>query len=197
MKQEMAGRFIAMFAGVLLATVTSVYANHTAIGQGTYAVDVDPPVSAEFHFVVAKQGPDRKLTPGLNFVQSAIEQKSGAMSFQTVMISTAIAFTIPREESAERTVTIVGEMVATTFLDVGSERQTFAELVRFTAIGTDKQSATDPDFFFLEVKYSASQEQGPLLASLGFADCKHGTCTMTLQGPVKTGDIFVHTASGG
>jgi hypothetical protein len=57
MKQEMAGRFIAVFAGVLLATVTSVYANHTAIGKGTYAVDVDPPVSAEFHFVVAKLGP--------------------------------------------------------------------------------------------------------------------------------------------
>jgi hypothetical protein len=43
---------LAVFAGVLLATMTSVYADHTATGKGTYAVA--PQVLAEFHFVVAK-----------------------------------------------------------------------------------------------------------------------------------------------
>ena len=59
---------MAVVAGVLLATMTSVYADHAATGKGTYAVA--PEVLAEFHFVVAKPGPNPALEPGLNFVQS-------------------------------------------------------------------------------------------------------------------------------
>ena len=55
MKQGTTVGFMAVFAGVLLATVTSVYADHAATGKGTYAVA--PQVLAEFHFVVAKPGP--------------------------------------------------------------------------------------------------------------------------------------------
>src|SRR2546421_3619086 len=138
MKQGTTVGFIAVVAGVLLATVTSVYANHTATGQGTYAVA--PQVVAEFHFVVAKPGPNLDLEPGLNFVKSEMAGRDGPKSFQTFMISTAIAPLEISTEPAGRTVTITGEMVSTTFLGVGSERQAFAELVPFTAIGVDKKT---------------------------------------------------------
>ena len=186
---------MAVFAGVLLATVASVSANHAATGKGTYAVAPQP--LAEFHFVVAKQGPNPDLEPGLNFVQSATAGKDGHRSFQTFMISTAIAPLAISTDSAGRTVTITGEMVSTTFLGVGPERQPFAELVPFTAIGVDKRTPeAGADLFSLTVEYSANQAQGPLFASLGLGECDATTCTITFAGPVKTGDIFVHTAGG-
>jgi hypothetical protein len=191
-------RCMAVVAGVLLATVASVYADHAATGKGTYAVP--PLVLAEFHFVVAKPGgPNPNLEPGLNFVQSEMAGRDGSRSFQTFMISTAIA---PLEISDEptgtgRMVTITGEMVSTTFLRVGPERQPFAELVPFTAIGVDKRTPeAGTDLFSLTVEYSANQAQGPLFASLAFGVCDATTCTIKFDGPVKTGDIFVHTASG-
>jgi hypothetical protein len=193
MKKGTAVWFMAMFAGVLLATVTSVYANHTATGKGTYAVALE--VSAEFHFVVAKQGPNPDLEPGLNFVQSTMAGNVDPRPFQTSMISTATAPLTISTEPAGRTVTIRGEMVSTTFLGVGPERQAFAELVPFTAIGVDKRTPeAGADLFSLTVAYSASQAQGPLFASIGFGACDATTCTVTFEGPVKTGDIFVHTA---
>ena len=193
MKQATTVGFIAVFAGVLLATVTSVYANHTATGKGTYAVA--PQIIAEFHFVVAKPGPNPDLEPGLNFVKSAMAGSDSPKSFQTSMISTAIAPLEISTESAGRTVTITGEMVSTTFLGVGPERQAFAELVPFTAIGVDKKTPeAGADLFSLVVEYSVDQAQGPLFASLGFGGCDDKTCTIKFTGPVKKGDIFVHTA---
>jgi hypothetical protein len=186
---------LAVFAGVLLATMTSVYADHTATGKGTYAVA--PQVLAEFHFVVAKQGPNPDLEPGLNFVQSAMVGRNDSGSFQTFMISTAIAPLDIITEPAGRTVTIKGEVVSTTFLGVGPERQPVAELVPFTAIGVDKRTPeAGADLLSLTVEYSASQAQGPLFASVGLGVCDATTCTITFEGPVKTGDIFVHTSGG-
>jgi len=187
--------FLAVFAGVLLATMTSVYADHAATGKGTSTVA--PQVLAKFHFVVAKPGPKPDLQPGLNFVQSEMARRDGRRSFQTFMISTAIAPLDITTEPAGRTVTIKGEMVSTTFLGAEPERQHFAELVSFTAIGVDKRTPEPgADLFSLTVEYSASQVQGPLFASFGFGVCDAETCTITFDGPVKTGDIFVHTTGG-
>jgi hypothetical protein len=187
MKQGTTAGCMVVFAGVLLATMTSVYANHAATGKGTYSVA--PQVLSRFDFVVA--------TAGLNFVASKMARIGGPMPFQTSMVSTAIdSFTIS-DEPAGRTVTITGEMVSTTFLGVGPERQPFAELVPFTAIGVDKETPeAGADLFSLTVKYSANQAQGPLFASFGFGVCNATTCTITFEGPVKKGDIFVHTAGG-
>jgi hypothetical protein len=190
MKQRTTVGFMAVFAGALLATVTSVSANHVATGKGTYSVSVAQ-VLAGFHFVVTRSGQ--------NFLESEMARTGGPMSFQTFMISTTIdSFTIPDEstETDERTVTIEGEMESTTFFGVGPARQTFAELVPFTAIGVDKKTSEEPDadHFSLIVEYSSSQDQGPLFARLGFGDCVGETCTITFEGPVKTGHIFVHTS---
>jgi hypothetical protein len=195
MKQGTTVGCMVVFAGALLATVTWVYANHAATGKGTYTVA--PQVLAEFHFVVAKQGPNPDLEPGLNFVQSEMAGRDGPRPFQTFMISTAIAPLTISTEPAGRTVTITGEMVSTTFLGLGPERQHFAELVPFTAIGVDKRTPeAGADLFSLTVEYSANQAQGPLIASFGFGVCDATTCTIRFEGPVKTGDIFVHTAGG-
>ncbi len=186
---------MAVLAGVLLATVTSVSADHAATGKGTYAVASQ--VLAEFHFVVAKQGPNPDLEPGVNFIQSTMAGKDDPGSFQTFMISTAIAPLDITTEPAGRTVTIKGEMVSTTFLGVEPERQPVAELVPFTAIGVDKRTPeAGADLLSLTVEYGASQAQGPLFASLGFGVCDATTCAVTFAGPVETGDIFVHTAGG-
>jgi hypothetical protein len=196
MKQGMTGGFLAVFAAVLLATMTSVYADHTATGKGTSTVA--PQVLAEIDFVVAKQGPNPNLKPGQNFVQSEMNGRDGPTSFQTFMISTAIKdpFTISTEP-AGRTVRIEGEGVSTTFLKEGPERQSLAELVPFTAIGVDKRtSEPGADHFSLIVEYSATQDQGPLFESLGFGVCDAVTCIITFEGQVKKGDIFVHTTGG-
>src|SRR5262245_12540635 len=163
-------RCMAVVAGVLLATVASVYADHAATGKGTYAVPrLD---SAEFRFVVAKNvevpGRDPDLEPGRNFVESEMAGRDGSSWFQTFMVSTAIApLEISGPPGGPRTVTIHGEMVSTTFLRGGSVSQQFAELVSFTATGVDaRTSAPGADHFSLIVEYSASQEQGPLFALL-------------------------------
>jgi hypothetical protein len=198
MKQGATVGFIAVFAGILCATVTSVSAFHTATGKGIYAVA--PRVLAEFHFVVAKPRPDSDLKPGLNFVQSEMSRLGGSMSFRTAMISTIIDFTIPPEsaETNERTVTIKGEMVSTSFLGGGEERESFAELVPFIAIGVDDRTPeASADLFSIELEYSGDGRQGPLLASFGFGTCgttAPKTCTIKFEGPVKRGDIFVHTS---
>ena len=194
MKQRTIIEFITVFTCVLLATVTSVYADHAATGKGTYAVAHQ--VFAEFHFVVAKQiNPD--LAPSQNFVQSEMVGIDDLTSFRTSITSTAIAPLNITTEPAGRTVTLKGELVATTVLCVGPGRKIFAELAPFTATGVDKRTSTPgADFFSLVVEFSMSQDQGPLFASLGFGVCDDQTkiCTITFQGSVKTGNIFVHTA---
>jgi hypothetical protein len=195
MKQRTIIEFIAVFTYVLLATVTSVSADHTATGKGTYAIT--PQVLAEFHFVVAKQGINLDLEPSQNFVRSKMVGIDDPTSFQTSITSTAIAPLDITTEPAGRTVTIKGELVATTFLGAEPGRQIFAELAPFTATGVDKRtSKPGADFFSLVVEFSTSQDQGPLFASLGFGVCEDKTkiCTITFQGRVKTGNIFVHTA---
>jgi hypothetical protein len=174
---------MAVLAGVLLATVTSVSANHAATGKGTYAVA--PQVLFQLHFVVA--------TAGLNFIHSEWVPTGGSISFQTTAID---SFTISTEP-AGRTVTITGEMVSTTILGGGPERQASAELVPFTAIGVDTvPPATGADRFSLTIDYRATHAQGPLFASFGLGVCQATTCTVTFTGPMETGDIFVHTAGG-
>jgi hypothetical protein len=174
---------ITVLAWVLLATVTSVSANHVATGKGTYAAA--PQFLFELNFVVA--------IGGLNFVQSESTQTGGSISFQTTIID---SFTISAQPDG-RTVTITGALVSTTILGVGPERQPFAELVPFTAIGVDTVAPeAGPDVFFLTVEYSANQAQGPLFASFGFGVCQATTCTITFEGPLQEGNIFVHTAGG-
>jgi hypothetical protein len=106
------------------------------------------------------------------------------------------SFTVSTEP-AGRTVTITGTLVSTTILGEGSQRQAFAELVPFTAVGVDTNTpAASADHFSLIIEYQANQAQGPLFASLGLGTCQGATCIITFEGPMQTGNIFVHTAGG-
>jgi hypothetical protein len=174
---------MAVFAGVLLATITSVSANHAATGKGTYMVP--PQVLFQLHFVVA--------SPGLNVMQSEGAQSGISLSFQTTAIDPFSISTGP----AGRTVTITGSLVSTTILGEGPDRQAFAELVPFIAIGVDTDTAppvVGADSFSLTLTYGAGQTQGPLFASIEFGACEAVSCTITFAGPMETGDIFVHTS---
>ena len=183
MKPETTVGYMAVLVGILLATMTTASANHAATGKGTYAVA--PQVFFELHLVVA--------TGGLNVIQSEWSLNGASVSFQTTVID---SFTVSTEP-AGRTVTITGTLVSTTILGGGSERQAFAELVPFTAIGVDTTTpAADADHFSLIIEYQANQTQGPLFASLGLGACQGPTCSITFEGPMQTGNIFVHTAGG-
>jgi hypothetical protein len=181
MKTRTIGRCLAVWAGVLLATVPGVSANHAATAKGVYAVA--PEVVFQVHFVVAGEG--------LNVVQVEWAPTGGSLSYEATRID---AFTIATQP-AGRMVTITGEMVSTTILGEGLARQPFAELVPFTAIGLDTVTpGSGPDAFSLSVAYRADRAQGPLLASLGFGTCDATICTITFVGALTEGDLFVHTA---
>jgi hypothetical protein len=204
MKKGTTEGFMAVVAGVLLATMTSVYAFHAAQGKGN--VSVAPKVSSQFQFVVARQLEGSDLKPGLNFVQFEMTRVGGPMSFQTFMTSTAIDFTIPDSpDDNVRTVKITGEMFSTTFPGVGPKRQPVAEFVPFKAEGMDIRTPdADPDFFSLTVEYRADRPQGPLFESLGVGRCEPiprsdpPRIACTFEGPVEMGDgkVNVHTAGG-
>jgi hypothetical protein len=184
MKTGTIGRWMAVWAGVLLATVPVVSANHAATAKGTFAVASG--VVFQVHFVVVREG--------LTLLQAEWVPTGGSLSFEATRVDTLDIVTQP----AGRTATMTGELVSTTILGEGPTRQPFAELVPFTAIGLDTAtSGAGPDVFSLTVTYQATQPQGPLLASLGFGACEGTTCTITFTGPLTEGNLFVHTSGDG
>jgi hypothetical protein len=177
------GRWMAVWAGMLLATVPVVSANHAATAKGTFAAA--PEVVFQVQFVVAREG--------LTLLQAEWVPTGGSLSLQATRIDALDIVTQP----AGRTATITGELASTTILGEGPTRQPFAELVPFTAIGLDTVTpGAGPDAFSLTVAYRATQAQGPLLAALGFGTCDPTTCTITFTGPLTEGDLFIHTAGG-
>jgi hypothetical protein len=172
---------MAVVAGVLLASVPTVSANHVASAKGAYAVT--PEVVFRLHLVVA--------TEGLDVFQAEWVPTGGSVSVQATRIN---AFAIA-PAPAGRTVTLTGELVSTTILGAGATRQPFAELVPFTATGVDTVTpGAGPDTFSLTLAYRADQAQGPFFASFGLGACDATTCTITFAGPLTEGDLFVHLA---
>jgi hypothetical protein len=183
MKTGTIGRWMAVWAGVLLATVPVVSANHAATAKGTYAVA--PEVVFQVHFVVA--------TEGLTVLRAEWAPTGGSLSYEATRIDALAITTSP----AGHTVTFTGELVSTTIVGEGPTRHPIAELAPFTATGLNTVTPeAGPDTFSLTVAYRADRAQGPLLASLGFGTCDATTCTITFTGPLTEGDLFVHTAGG-
>ena len=77
MKPETTFRCMAVFAGILLATMTAVSGQSCGDRQGN--VSVAPNVFFQLHFVVAHG------TAGLNVVQSEWAPSGASLSFQTTM----------------------------------------------------------------------------------------------------------------
>jgi hypothetical protein len=193
MKKGATVGLMSVFAGVLLATLTSVYACHTFHGGGRYSIDSIDDL-AQF-----------QLNP--NSVQVNIAHNDDSTSFQMQAHSTTFDFAIPCDPDLPRTVIITGEMESTVMLGTGSERQTFTETVPFTVFGEDKAPPPPPevdgDSLSLKLCYSADGGQGPPFAALfgGCAlkpeACDQTTCEITFAGDVVDGDLSIHTAGGG
>jgi hypothetical protein len=200
MKKGTTAGFMAVFAGVLLATAITVSANHAAQGKGN--VSVAPKVSAQFKFVVAKQVNDSDPKPGLNFVQFEMTRVGGPMSFQTFMVSTGIAFFGISDDpmTGQREITIEGQLVSTTFPGVGPARRPLEELVHFTAVGTDNRALEGgADDFSITVEYNADSAQGAfLLESFGVEVCSKNSPRITCKfgGPVemKNSNVYGHSS---
>jgi len=196
MKKGATVGLMSVFAGVLVATLTSVYACHTFHGGGRYSIDSidsidDPKIFAEF-----------QLNP--NSVQVNITHNDDSTSFQVRAHSTTFDFEIPCDPDLPRTVTITGEMESTIVLGAGPERQTFTETVPFTVLGQDNAPpGASGDSLSLTLCYSADGGQEPPFAALfgGCAPppeaCATPTCAITFAGMVEDGDLSIHTAGGG
>ena len=208
MKSERALGFIAVFVGSLLATLTSVYANHFIAGGGRYSLASDgAETSVRFRFLgVASTSslPDAFVPVIQTRIQCTVVHKGGAMSFRLSTSGTELApFRVEKLDPPEqlpRKVTITGKMLSKFVLGVGSDRQQFTEIAPFEAIGLDKAiPGAHSDSFTLTIHYSASQDIGPLLSqALGteLVTCNDDTCTLTVAGTVVEGEIEAHTTSG-
>jgi hypothetical protein len=81
-----------------------------------------------------------------------------------------------------------------------AERQQYTETASFKAVGLDVAiPGFGHDSFTLEIHYRAPQDIGPLLFEALGADlvaCNADTCTLTVRGTLRDGEIEVHTAAG-
>jgi hypothetical protein len=183
-----------VIAHVLLATMTSAYANHIATGAGTYAV---PSVTtARFQFTVAARPSERSPSIPVTTAKVNVEvvNEGESTAFQLFLFSTAIdSFDIDTDEGIDF-VTIKGKLLSTLVLGEGPDREHFTEIAGFVAEGEDAETpGAGVDSFALTVSYSASEDQAQRFVDLGLcADAT--TCTIVFEGTLVSGEITIHSA---
>lgn len=193
-------------AGVLLATLTSVYAAHFAAGSGRYSATSEPITESEtiaqFQFHVAARPSQRSPSIPVTTVkvQVNVAHESDSTSFELSTVSTAIdPPTIETDEGID-IVTIKGELLSTLVLGEGPDRERFTESASFEAVAVDRATpGAGSDTFSLTVFYNASGDQGQRFEDLGFTTCDPTTmiCAVTFAGTLETGEIQAHSAGGG
>jgi hypothetical protein len=206
MKQGTTVWSMSLCAGVLLATLTSVYAAHIAAGGGTYTVTSD--TIAQFHFTVAARPSQRSPSIPVTTVKVEVKvvHEGDSTSFELFTFSTAIGFfniETKEEEGIDiDTVTIKGELLSKLVLGEGPDSEHFTESAPFEAVGVDRETpGAGSDSFALTIHYSALQDLGigPQLKSIlpeGFVNCGVEFCTVTFAGTVERGEIVAHSAGG-
>ncbi len=175
---------VILFAGAAIAStvVGPTLAAHTASGGGTYFVA--PGFLSQFQF-----------SPG--FLQCKIAEVGKPTVFQMFMFSTSITGFATDTTVSPPVAMVEGEMVSTTVLGRGRNRQVLTEVAPFEAVGEDADTpGAGFDFFSLTVFYAAGGGQGPLFASLGFGMCNGTTCTITFEGTLDSGNVRVHQRGG-
>jgi hypothetical protein len=208
--------FIAVFVGGLLATLTSVYANHVIAGGVIYSPTSNlPETSVQCQFFGVKSS----VTPGAFVVPTTIQctvmHQGEPMSFSLSTSGTELdPFTVENlNPSAQfpRRVTITGMMLSTLVVGVGTDQRKFTEMASFEAVGEDvadpgaDPNRVDHDSFTLTIDYDKSLDIGRLLSdalgtlsdALGtpLVKCK-STCTLTVAGRLIDGDVTSHTSAG-
>jgi hypothetical protein len=184
--------FIVVFVGSLLATLTSVYANHFGRGYGMYSVTSETSVEASVRFEFMVRPPT-----GPAEVQCKVMSEGVPRSFQLFISSRTIDFQdiVTAKDRSKDTVTIEGELLSTMVLGEGLHSEHVMETAHFRVVAVDMKTPRGVgDSFTLEITYSTGQETGQLLAGLGFCG---SPCIVTFEGdPLVTGDIVLHSASG-
>ncbi len=155
--------FITMLVGVLLATLGSAFAAHTASGGGTYFV-IDE-IRSQFQFDPSS-------------LQCKVAQAGTPPGLQMFMFSTAIdSFVI-----TGNTVTIMGELASTT-VTAAECPNGCTEVVPFIAVGTDKGTpGGGVDTFSLTVQFQ--EEQQVIFAGFGNPAVFGAT--------LESGDVNIH-----
>lgn len=207
MQPERALRVIAVFVGSLLATMTSVSAEHFVAGGGIYSLTSDgSETSVQFQFLgVRSPLPGGEFVPVIpTQIQCSIVHTGASMSFRLLTSGTEIRpFVVEKLDPPKpfpRRVTITGTMRSRLVLRAGPDRQQFTETASFKAVGVDvKIPGVGRDSFTLRIRYQARQDIGPLLFEALGAErvtCNADTCTLTVTGTLRAGEIEAHTAGG-
>ena len=159
--------FITMLVGVLLVTLGSAFATHTASGGGTYFVLEG--VRSQFQFSPSS-------------LQCKVAQAGAPPGLQMFMFSTAIdSFDIDGNE-----VTITGQLASTT-VTAGECEDGCTEVVDFIAVGTDNGTpGGGVDTFSLTVQYEDEGPQEGIFFGLGFGD------PAVFGSTVVSGNVNIH-----
>jgi hypothetical protein len=203
--------FIAVFVGGLLATLTSVSANHFIAGGVIYSPPSDRETSVRCQFlgVKARVLPREFVIP--TTIQCTVVHKSESRSFRLFASGTELnSFTVENDPptgsdpaTVDHIITLTGKMRSQLVVRVGSKHQHFTEIAPFKAVGVDVAipGADHKESFDLTIYFSADKSIGPLLLkALGtdteLVTCEADTCTLTVAGTVIDGEIESHTSSG-
>lgn len=176
MKKRPLLRVLALFAGILLATLgaVSVFAG-SASGAGTHQVVEG--VFAQFQF-------------NHGGVQCKIAH--GVLPDGTVIQMFMTSTTVDSFDVSGNSATITGEMVSTTIFGQGRDRIVLSESVPYVATGVDNATpGIGADDFFLTVEYSDTPGQQGQIFEGGFGTCDGTTCTITFGGTLVRGNISV------
>ncbi len=177
---------ITLFAGaaIALTVVGPTLAGHTASGGGTYFVATG--ILSQFQF-----------SPGSLQCKVATAPPF-AREFQMFMFSTSITDFATDTTVSPPVAMVEGEMVSTTVLGRGRNRQVLTEVAPFEAVGEDADTpGAGFDFFSLTVEYDdVGGGQGQLFGGLGFGSCDGTTCTITFEGTLESGNVRVHQRGG-
>ena len=217
-------RFIVMFLSGFLATASSVYAFHFA-GAGVQS-DITPKTTVQFWFLGVSSEKLDPNSEGLEpviptqFQCTVVHNGKGILFRLFASAQGNPSFAVEDKgnpSEGEHLITITGKLLSRIVfvLERGvrasteindSERgvRAFTEINDFTVTGVDRslEPGEGNDSFVLKFTYSAQSIQSVLLdafgANSGLVDCPDDrtTCTLTLQGIVKFGDMVSHTSSG-
>ena len=203
MKKGKTLRFIVVFLSGFLATASSVYAFHFA-GAGVQS-DITPKTTVQFWFL-GVLSPALGLEPVIptQFQCTVVHNGKGILFRLFAFAQENASFKVEEPSEGEHLITITGKLLSRIVFVSERGVRAFTEINDFTVDGVDRplEPGEGNDSFVLKFTYSAKGIQSLLLDAFGtdsgLVDCDDDkdTCTLTLQGVVKFGDMVSHTSGG-
>ena len=214
MKKGRTLKFIVVFLSGFLATTTSVYAAHFAAAGVESHVTDDTLVKFWFLRVASPTSDPSVFIPVIpTQFECIVVHKSRSMSFRLfASVKKIESFTVETTEETDTqtketdtqtkidTITITGKLLSRIFSVSKGGVRFFTETTDFTATSVDKKiPGAGEDTFDLNFVYSTKGIGALLreaLESEGLVNCDADTCTLSLKGKVKKGEIEAHSTGG-